>query len=66
MTVKITQNLVNKMEAQIYRMEAWIEKIQETFKNLEEIKNRKSTMNIILTEIKFKKYTTGISIRTDK
>ena len=66
MTVKITQNLVNKMEAQIYRMEAWIEKIQETFKNLEEIKNRKSTMNIILTEIKFKKYATGISIRTDK
>ena len=63
MTVKITQNLVNKMEAQIYRMEAWIEKIQETFKNLEEIK---STMNIILTEIKFKKYATGISIRTDK
>ena len=47
-------------------MEAWIEKIQETFKNLEEIKNRKSTMNIILTEIKFKKYTTGISSRTDK
>ena len=63
MTVKITQNLVNKMEAQIYRMEAWIEKIQETFKNLEEIK---STMNIILTEIKFKKYATGISSRTDK
>ena len=63
MTVKITQNLVNKMEAQIYRMEAWIEKTQETFKNLEEIK---STMNIILTEIKFKKYATGISSRTDK
>ena len=36
MTVKMTQNLVNKMEAQIHRMETWIEKIQETFKNLED------------------------------
>ena len=34
------QNLRNKMEAQIYRMEAWIQKIQEVFnKDLEEIKN---------------------------
>ena len=42
MIVKMIQNLGNKMEAQIYRMEAWIEKIQETFnKNLEEMKNRK-------------------------
>ena len=34
------QNLRNKMEAQIHRMEAWIQKIQEVFnKDLEEIKN---------------------------
>ena len=37
---KMIQNLRNKMEAQIYRMEAWIQKIQEVFnKDLEEIKN---------------------------
>ena len=41
------------MEAQINRLEACIEKIQETFnKDLEEIKNRQSTMNNIITEIK--------------
>ena len=40
MTVKMTQNLVNKMEAQINRTEAWIMKIQEMFnKDLQEIKN---------------------------
>jgi len=40
MTVKVIQNLRNKMEAQINRTEAWIKKIQEMFnKDLEEIKN---------------------------
>ena len=40
MLIKMIQNLRNKMEAQIYRMEAWIQKIQEVFnKDLEEIKN---------------------------
>lgn len=39
MTVKVIQDLRNKMEAQINRTEAWIKKIQETFnKNLEEVK----------------------------
>ena len=31
MTVKVIQNLRNKMEAQINRTEAWIKKIQEIF-----------------------------------
>ena len=39
MTVKVIQDLRNKMEAQINRTEAWIKKIQEMFnKNLEEVK----------------------------
>ena len=46
------------MEAQINRIEAWIEKIQEMFnKDLEEIKNRQSAMNNTIT--KKKKYTRG-------
>ena len=53
MIVKMIQNLGNKMEAQKYRMQACIEKIQETFnKDLKEIKNRQSTMNNIKTERK--------------
>ena len=40
------------MEAQINRIETWIEKIQEMFnKDLEEIKNRQSAMNNKITEI---------------
>ena len=39
MTVKVIQDLRNKMEAQINRTEAWIKKIQEMFnKKLEEVK----------------------------
>ena len=39
MTVKMIQNLENKMELQISRLETRIEKMQEMFnKNLEEIK----------------------------
>ena len=37
--VKMMQNLENKMELQINRLETWIEKMQEMFnKGLEEIK----------------------------
>ena len=40
MTANMIQSLRNKMEAQINRIETWIEKIQEMFnKDLEEIKN---------------------------
>ena len=39
MIAKMIQNLENKMEIQIYRLETWIEKMQEMFnKDLEEIK----------------------------
>ena len=44
MIVKMIQNLGNKMEAQIYRMEAWIEKIQETF-NKKPRRNKKQKIN---------------------
>ena len=41
MIVKIIQNLENKMEAFIHRLEAWIEKMQEMFRNnLEKLKNK--------------------------
>ena len=44
--VKMIQNLGN-------RMEAWIEKIQETFnKDLEELKNKQTEMNNTITEMK--------------
>ena len=47
MIVKMIQNLGN-------RMEAWIEKIQEMFnKELEELKNKKTEMNNIITEMKY-------------
>ena len=45
MTVKMIQNLENKIELQINRLETRIEKMQEMFnKDLEEIKNQ-SVMN---------------------
>ena len=51
MIVKMIQNLENKMELQINRLETRIEKMQEMFdKNLEEIKSR-SIMNNEITEI---------------
>ena len=41
MTIKVTQNIEDKMEAQINRLEAQIEKMQEMFnKHLEELKNK--------------------------
>ena len=51
--VKMIQNLENKMELQINRLETRIEKMQEMFnKDLEEIKKSQSIMNNAKTEIK--------------
>ena len=55
MIVKRIQNLENKMELQIDRLETKIEKMQQMFsKDLEEIKKKKgqSIMNNTITEIK--------------
>ena len=53
MIVDLIQNFGNKMEAQINGLEAQIEKIQEMFnKDLEELKNKQSTMSNGITEIK--------------
>ena len=53
MVVKMIQNLENKMELQINRLETGIEKMQEMFnKGLEEIKKSQSIRNNAITEIK--------------
>ena len=53
MIVKLIQNLENKMELQINRLETRIEKMQEKFnKDLEEIKMTQSIMDNAITEIK--------------
>ena len=53
MIVKMIQNLENKMELQINRLETRIEKMQEQFnKDLEEIKMSQSITNNAITEIK--------------
>ena len=53
MTVRMTQNLENKMEIQVNRLETRIETMQEMFnKDLEEIKKNQSIMNNAITEIK--------------
>ena len=53
MIVKEIQNLENKMELRINRLETRIEKMQEMFnKDLEEIKKSKSLMNNAITEFK--------------
>ena len=53
MLVKMTQNLENKMELQINRLETRIENMQEMFnKDLEEIKKSPSIMDNAITEIK--------------
>jgi len=53
MIVQMIQNLENKMELQINRLETGIEKMQEMFnKDLEEIKKGQSIMNNVITEIK--------------
>ena len=52
MIVKMIQNLENKMELQIKRLETRIEKMQEMFnKDLEEIKKSQSITNNAKTEI---------------
>ena len=53
MIVKMIQDLENKMEIQINRLETRIEKMQEMFnKDLEEIKKSQSIMNNVITEMK--------------
>ena len=53
MTAKMIQNLENKMEFQINRLETRIQKMQEMFnKDLEEIKKSQYTMNNAINEIK--------------
>ena len=53
MIVKMIQSLGNTTKAQINRLEAGTEKIQEMFnKNLNELKTKYSAMNNTITEIK--------------
>ena len=53
MIVKMIQNLENKMQLEINRLEIRIEKMQEMFnKDLEEIKKNQSIMYNAMTEIK--------------
>ena len=53
MIVKMIQNLENKMELQINRLDTGIEKMQEIFnKDLEEIKKSQPIMNNAITEMK--------------
>ena len=53
MIVKIIQNLENKMELQINKLEQRIEKLQDMFNNdLEEIKKSESIMINSITGIK--------------
>ena len=53
MIVKMIQNLENKMELQISRLETRTEKIREMFnKDLEEIRKNQFIMNNAITEIK--------------
>ena len=53
MIVKMIQNLENKMELQLNRLETRIEKMQERFnKELEEIKKSQYIMNNAINEIK--------------
>ena len=53
MIIKMIQNLENKMELQIDRLETRIEKMQEMFnKDLEEIEKSQLKMNNAINEIK--------------
>ena len=53
MIVEMIQSFGNTTEAQINRLEAGIEKIQEMFnKNLNELKTKQSAMNNTIPEIK--------------
>ena len=58
MTVKMIQNIENKMELQINSLETRIEKMPEKFnKDLEEIKKSQCIMNNAINEMK--KYSRG-------
>ena len=51
--VKMIQNLENKVQLQINRLEKRIEEMEETFnKDVEEIKNSQSTLNNAINEMK--------------
>ena len=51
MIVKVIQNLENKMELQINRLESRIEKMQKMFKkDLQEIKKSQSLVNNAITD----------------
>ena len=53
MRVKMIQNVENKMELQINRLETRIETRQEmSNKDLEEIKKSQSVVNNVITEVK--------------
>ena len=53
MTVKMIQNLENKIELQINSLEIRIEKMQEMFnKDIEEIKKSQYIMNNAINEIR--------------
>ena len=53
MIVKMIQNIENKMEAWINRLEVRIKEIQKMFNtDLEELRNKQPTMNNETTEIK--------------
>ena len=53
MIVKMIQNVENKMELQINRLETRIETRQEmSNKDLEEIKKSQSVVNNVITEVK--------------
>ena len=59
MIIQLIQNLENKMELQINRLEMRIEKMQEmSNKDLEEIKKSQSIMNNAINEI-LKKHSGG-------
>ena len=60
MIVKMIQNLENKMELQINRLETGIVKMQEIFnKDLEEIKKSQYIINKAINETKKKKNSGG-------
>lgn len=47
------QNPQNKMEAWISRLNTWIKKMEEMFKkDIEELKNKQSTMNNAILRLK--------------
>ena len=67
MTVKMIQNLENKMELQIHSLKTRIEKMQERFnKDLEEIKKSQYIINNAINDIKNTLEGTNSRIRRQK